>query len=72
MATVANDTKRLGLAIEQARTAKGLSRPQLATKLGLDRTYLWRIETGETDPSLTTLRAIASALGVKPATLMNR
>lgn len=36
----------LGLAIAEARTARGLTQEQLATDTGVERTYLARMEAG--------------------------
>lgn len=45
-------------------TAAGLTRSQVAQRAGLARSTLLRIESGETNPSLGTLREIAIACGL--------
>lgn len=48
------------------REAAGLSIPELAEKLGCDRTYLWRVEQGHRSPSsyfLAHLAAVLSGVG---------
>lgn len=51
------------------RRSRGLSLAALAAQTGLDATHLEAIESGETDPSVSTLDAIASALRVPPSWL---
>jgi transcriptional regulator with XRE-family HTH domain len=46
-----------------ARERLGLTRPQLARRIGLDRSYLYRIETGRYDPGLDTMVAWLKELG---------
>ena len=62
----------VGVAVREARERRGFSRPALADRAGIERTYLWRIENGHAQPSLTTLRAIAGALSVKASSLLSR
>ncbi len=56
--------------LRKLRKAKKLSQAALATKAGLSREYVNRIEAGRYDPPLSTLNALAEALGVKPARLL--
>jgi transcriptional regulator with XRE-family HTH domain len=51
----------------QLREAKGFSLPQLAEKVGMSYLALFRLETGETDPWLGTLRRFAKTLNVTVA-----
>ena len=50
------------LVLERQRTAKKLSRQELAQKAGLHQTYIGMIERGLSNPSLDTANAIAEAL----------
>jgi transcriptional regulator with XRE-family HTH domain len=50
-------------ALIEAREKLGLSRPELAKKVGVARTFLWRVEIGEEDPSLSVLVKWLDALG---------
>lgn len=50
--------------LKQHRTAAGRSLKSVATEAGIDSTYLWRIERGESLPRIGTARRIAGALGV--------
>ncbi len=62
------------------RRQKKLSQKELAEKTGLQRPYLSRLERGEADPSLSTLRRIAVALevslgellGTRPSLVLSR
>jgi HTH-type transcriptional regulator, competence development regulator len=60
----------VGHQIREARAAQGLSLEQLARLTGISAPALSLIETGKRDPRLTTLKRIADALRVPPATLM--
>ncbi|MDQ6735489.1 MAG: helix-turn-helix transcriptional regulator, partial [Nitrospirota bacterium] len=51
------------------RVSRGLSLMALATKAGLPVDSLEAIETGQADPLLSVMEAVASALGVSPSWL---
>lgn len=53
--------------IKYIREKKGMSQKELITAVGLGAPMYSRIETGKSEPSLTTLEKIAKALGVKLA-----
>jgi transcriptional regulator with XRE-family HTH domain len=55
--------RRLGTDIRGQRIDAGLSTAALAREAGLDPSYVWRIERGDVQPSLTSLAAIGDALG---------
>ncbi|WP_447779538.1 helix-turn-helix domain-containing protein [Variovorax boronicumulans] len=59
--------------LEKARKAGGLSQEALATRAGLSRMTVQRIESGQIDPRLSTLLEMARVLGLElmpvPATL---
>ncbi|OGO57580.1 MAG: hypothetical protein A2V85_10390 [Chloroflexi bacterium RBG_16_72_14] len=58
------DTIRaLGKSIQQLREDAAVTRSALARAAGIDPSYEGRIETGEREPSLTTLTALATVLG---------
>lgn len=57
--------QQLGAALKRRRNALTLSQEELASKLQLERGYISMIETGRKTPSLETLQAICSALGIK-------
>lgn len=55
--------------IEEIRTAKGISRQALASKMGTSRLQIWRLETGVKDISALEAAAAADALEVSIAAL---
>lgn len=57
-------SKNLGESLAYLRKARGLTQEQLAKISGIPRTTLSHIESGEGNPSLTTLSKLALALGV--------
>jgi len=57
--------------IRQFRGTQKLSQEELAYKAGVHRTYLGGIERGERNPSLKNLAAIAKALNVRLADLVD-
>lgn len=60
----------MGSTLRKLRTAKKLSQAELARRAGLSREYVNKIEAGRYDPPLSTINALANALGVKPGRLM--
>ena len=52
-----------GQIIEQARKLSKMTQTELAEKLGSSKSYISRIETGRTEPKVSTFYRIASALG---------
>ncbi|WP_200956725.1 XRE family transcriptional regulator [Thermococcus barophilus] len=61
-----NDTRMITLArnIRRLREEKGLSLTELAEKAGISKSTLSSLEAGKTNPTISTLWAIADALGV--------
>jgi len=59
----------IGSNIQAWRVARRHSLMALATKVGLPAESLEAIEMGQTDPPLSVLEAVASALGVPPSWL---
>lgn len=56
--------------LERNRVARKLSKQALAEKAGLHQTYIGKIESGATNPSLDAANSIAEALGVLLSTLI--
>jgi len=52
-----------GKIIEQARKEARITQQELAEKLGSNKSYISRVETGRTEPKVSTFYRIASALG---------
>jgi transcriptional regulator with XRE-family HTH domain len=63
-------TERFGRRVRQLRIGLGLSQEALAAKCRLDRTYVSGIERGKRNVGLKNIAAIADALGVTLAELM--
>ena len=61
-----------GEKLTKARENAHLSRKELADQLNVGQNTVWRWEAGEREPSLTTIKMIASALGVTTDFLMGR
>ncbi len=62
--------QRLAAQLKVMRAKRGFSQEQLASKAGISRAYLARLEIGRHDPPLSTLVTLAKALRVKVATLL--
>ena len=60
----------LGRALRAFREAAGLSQEQLGLDSGVQRNFISLIETGQNQPTITTLFKLAEALGVKPSKLV--
>ena len=65
----------LGDDVRWRREALGLSQAELARRIRVnrrapDRSYICRLEAGQVDPRLSTVRSLARALGVKPWMLL--
>jgi transcriptional regulator with XRE-family HTH domain len=62
---VANSSTTLGKAIQRARERAGMTQAALAKALGVPQGVVARLETGgRPDPRLSTVLAVANALGV--------
>jgi len=60
----------VGKRIRKLRDAKGLSQADIERRSGLLRSYVSRVESGYTAPSLSTLEKFAKALEVEPYQLL--
>jgi transcriptional regulator with XRE-family HTH domain len=61
----------LGAAVRRLRHGAGLRQEDLAHRAGVHFTTLRRIETGKSDPTLSTLRRLAKGLDVKLVELIS-
>ena len=50
--------------IEEARKKANMTQAKLAEKIGTNKSYISRVETGKTEPKVSTFYRIASALGL--------
>lgn len=60
----------IGANVGRLRRANGISQEELAEIAGYHRTYVGMIERGERNITITTLEALAGALGVEPHRLL--
>src|SRR5882672_9908193 len=60
----------LGKRVRQFRANKGWSQEQLEEKAGVERVYLSRIERGQQNPSILTVRALAKAFDISVQKLL--
>lgn len=56
--------RAFGARVRELRLAAGLTQEDLAARCGLFRTYMSRIETGNANPTLTMIHALATSLAV--------
>jgi transcriptional regulator with XRE-family HTH domain len=63
---------RVGLNVQKARRAKGVSQEELAHLAKMHQTYLSGVERGKRNPSIMVLDRIAAALGLDVADLTKR
>ena len=54
---------KIGEQLKQMREEQGLTVLQLSRYSGVNRTSIYKIESGETSPSIHTLSALARGLG---------
>jgi transcriptional regulator with XRE-family HTH domain len=57
----------VGRNVRRLRTTAGLTQAELATRMGVDRSYISGLEKGERNPTVLTLWHVAQALGAKLA-----
>jgi transcriptional regulator with XRE-family HTH domain len=63
---------RVGLNVQKARRARGVSQEELAHLAKMHQTYLSGVERGKRNPSILVLDRIAAALGLDIADLTKR
>ncbi|HXF00094.1 MAG TPA: helix-turn-helix transcriptional regulator [Solirubrobacterales bacterium] len=68
------EVARIGQRIQELREESGLSVSQLAKDSGISKSYVWKLERGESEsrPSGDTLYKIARALGTSMSELIGR
>ena len=62
--------RRVGRNLRAYRDARGLSQEAFADELGVHRTYMGAIESGERNLTLRSLERIADCLGLDPLELL--
>ena len=63
--------KEFGLHLKAVREKKGLSLRKLADLADVNYNQIYKIEKGETSPSISFVKAIADALGMKITKLLD-
>jgi transcriptional regulator with XRE-family HTH domain len=66
------EAEKFGGIVRGLREERGLTQEQLAERADMSATYIGYIERGDNVPTLTIILQIASALGVRPATLLRQ
>ena len=59
-----------GAALRRVRLAAGLSQERLALESGVQRNFISLIETGQNQPTISTIVKLARALGLKASELV--
>jgi transcriptional regulator with XRE-family HTH domain len=59
-----------GELIRLLRRRKGWTQRELAQRAGVTQTTIVRLERGDTEPVISTIRKVAEALGVPPAEIL--
>lgn len=62
-------THRPGACLERLRCDAGLTRPELATRIGYSRMQLWWVETGKGKPGERLIWALADVYGIRRSEL---
>jgi transcriptional regulator with XRE-family HTH domain len=62
--------ERFGITVRRLRLAAGLSQEALAFAAGVERNFVSRIETGSSQPTITTIERLAKALDMRASELV--
>ena len=54
----------------ELKRATGLTHTEFAASVGCSAVWLWRLETGRSQPKIDMLGRLAAAVGVQPAELL--
>jgi transcriptional regulator with XRE-family HTH domain len=63
--------RQFGLRVRELRLKNEISQEELADRCGVHRTYMGRVERGETNITLSNILKVARGLGVTPASLLD-
>lgn len=61
-----------GSRLKQLRESRNLSTSKLSQQSGLSQSFIWRIESGEKQPTLETLRKLSQGLGISLGELLGQ
>jgi len=67
---VKGEAEKLGQNLKRIRTEKDISQGDIANSLGVSRGFVSNLENGKTNPTLSTITRIASAVGVSTEELL--
>lgn len=67
-----SESARLGKNLKQIRIQKGMTQGDIVRALGVSRSFVSNIENGKTNPTLSTIKRIADALGVSVDRLLKK
>ncbi len=59
-----------GQVLRKHRLAAGLSQEQLGLESGVQRNFISLIETGQNQPTISTIFKLAAAMGIRPSKLI--
>jgi len=62
--------RQIGMKLKKIRETKGLSQTELAKRARVSRAYVFRLESGGSDPTVGILQRLARALGVPVSQLL--
>ena len=65
-----NISRIFGEVLRRYRSQRGITQEELAFQSGVDRTFVYRLERGVRQPTITTLIGMSRALGVSAADLV--
>lgn len=63
-------SKKFGENLKKIRLEKKMSQGDICRALGVDRAYISNLESGKRNPTLSTIKRIADALGVSVDSLL--
>lgn len=64
------ELKRFGERLRKHREELGWSQEALASRAGVDRTHIGKLERGQSEPGLLAIIRIAAALGIRASALV--
>ena len=59
-----NSAKKLGANMKRIRKVKQMTQGDICRKLGVDRSYISNVESGNKNPTLSTITKLAKVLSV--------
>ena len=71
MESLASFLKQIGNKVYKIRTAKNMTQEELCDKAGIFRSQLTRVERGNLNITMKTLKALADALEINPKELLD-